>query len=564
MSVDIGKLVVEEELVGTDALRRAAEHAEQNGCRLEESLLELGLVEEEAFTKLLARAYGVELIDLAAVRIDVRLTGLVPAPIAWRCEVLPVARDGSSLTLAMADPSDLRAIDEVQFLTGYSVRPVLASTRALARAIQRAYRPNRALALDTAPGDIELSGGEEIDLVALEKGTSDVTVINLCNLIVTEAVRRGVDEVYIEPAEREYRVRFRINGVVYTVMNPPLNFRDPMNNRFKVMAHLDIAERHRPQRGCIGLRLMNERPVRRVDVEVNSIPTPFGEKLVLRVYERERFSPPLTELGLSRADLDRLRHALGAERGIILVTGTRRSGLTTSLASALLSLDLVGRSALTACSELHLDGKSVSQLRWYETLDVEESIRSALSQRPDVLLFDPGSERVVFQLIRQGAHERLVLASLTARDTISALFRLLRHGERGRLGIDRATLLSSIRLVTSQRLLRKPCGGCAVEQALPVERLRELGWDVPESGTTTGGGKGCARCNWTGSDRFLAVFEVLELDDGIRERILAGAGVRESRELAISRGLVTLAEAANRLLVERKIPFSEIENRRWL
>ena len=308
MPIKLGELRVKENLITPQQLQEALQYQKQNGGKLGYNLVKLGFVKDEEITQLLSRQYGVPSINLARFEIDPSVIKLVPAETAQKYQIIPLSRAGANLTIAMVDPTNVFTMDDIKFMTGYNVEPVVASETAIMESIEKYYGSVHSLQIkeemdklvetDEFNDDVEvLEEGDEIDLAELEKSSEEAPVVKLCNLILTDALRRGASDIHIEPYEREFRVRFRIDGVLYVVMNPPMKLRDAMISRIKIMAKLDISEKRLPQDGRIKLRMNNQGKMRELDYRVSTLPTLFGEKIVLRLLDKENLMLDMTKLG---------------------------------------------------------------------------------------------------------------------------------------------------------------------------------------------------------------------------------------------------------------------------
>ena len=350
MPIKLGELLVKENLVTPQQLQEALQYQKQNGGKLGYNLVKLGFVKDEEITQLLSRQYGVPSINLARFEIDPSVIKLVPAETAQKYQIIPLSRAGANLTIAMVDPTNVFAMDDIKFMTGYNVEPVVASETAIMESIEKYYGSVHSLQIkeemdklvetDEFGDDVEvLEEGDEIDLAELEKSSEEAPVVKLCNLILTDALRRGASDIHIEPYEREFRVRFRIDGILYVVMNPPMKLRDAMISRIKIMAKLDISEKRLPQDGRIKLRMNNQGKMRELDYRVSTLPTLFGEKIVLRLLDKENLMLDMTKLGFEVGSLKKFEEAIFKPWGMVLVTGPTGSGKTNTLYSAISQLN---------------------------------------------------------------------------------------------------------------------------------------------------------------------------------------------------------------------------------
>lgn len=380
MPIPLGELLVQENLISPQQLQEAREYQNQHGGKLRYNLIELGFVEDEEITAFISRRYGVPSIDLSQVDVDPSLIKLLPAEAAQKYQMFPVSREGASLTIAMVDPSNVFAMNDIKVMTGCSIEPVVASETAIMEAIEKYYGSMHS-------GQIVVDEVEDIDLAELER-SDEPPVVKLCNLILTDALRRGAREIHIEPFERELQIRFRIDGVLYVIMNPPLRLRDAMISRFKIMAKLNFSEKKLPQRGEIYIRMNSGGKVRELRLDLSTQATLFGEMLTLRLVDKENLILDITKLGLEQKALERFEHALSRPKGMVLVTGPRRSGRTTTLYAAVSKLNTSEKAIMTVEASVEYDLIGVNQKWWNDRLDFSSALRAVLKQRPDVVMVD--------------------------------------------------------------------------------------------------------------------------------------------------------------------------------
>ncbi|HEX9724683.1 MAG TPA: ATPase, T2SS/T4P/T4SS family, partial [Vicinamibacteria bacterium] len=357
MPIKLGELLVKENLISPQQLQEALTYQKQHGGKLGYNLVKLGFVKDEEITGLLSRQYGVPAINLARFEIDPSVIKLVPAETAQKYQIIPLSRAGANLTIAMVDPTNVFAMDDIKFMTGYNVEPVVASETAIMDSIDKYYGSAHSLQLkevmselaETDAGDVEvLEEASDIDLEELERSSEEAPVVKLCNLILTDALRRGASDIHIEPYEREFRVRFRIDGVLYVVMNPPMKLRDAITSRLKIMAKLDISEKRLPQDGRIKIRMNSNGKMRELDYRVSTLPTLYGEKVVLRLLDKENLMLDMTKLGFEVHSLKRFEEAILKPWGMVLVTGPTGSGKTNTLYSAISRLNTPETNIMTA------------------------------------------------------------------------------------------------------------------------------------------------------------------------------------------------------------------------
>lgn len=592
MSGKLGEILIRQNLLTHDQLKEAVEYQRRNNLGLSSSLVSLGLVNEQQITSALSKQYGVPAIDFAAIEIDEAVTRLVPREVAQKYCVVPVARRGATLTLAMADPANVYAMDDIKFVTGFSIEPVVASEISVRKAIERGYGSVRGLDLHTGKevsdsqpeailqrlaqkkkekpdvpkmeglssndlaaagnlvtefetefGDAEealevLEEQAEIDIRSLEGSSQEAPVVRLVNVVLVESLRRGASDIHIEPYEREFRVRFRIDGILYNIMNPPLKLRDALISRIKIMSKLDISEKRLPQDGRIKIKLKFEGKSRELDFRVSSLPTLFGEKVVLRLLDKEKLMLDMTKLGFEPSSLERFKRNIEKPYGMCLVTGPTGSGKTNTLYSALQSLNTPETNIMTAEDpvEFNLMGINQVQIKDQIGLNFAAALRSFLRQDPNIILVGEIRDFETAEIaVKAALTGHMVLSTLHTNDAPSTISRLMN------MGIEPFLVATSVNLIQAQRLIRRICAGCKDEAPLPPQTLIEYGFGEEESQTMkTYKGKGCEKCNGTGYKGRVGLYEVMEMSDSLRELILVGASNIELRKQAIEEGMITL------------------------
>jgi type IV pilus assembly protein PilB len=557
MAVRLGELLLRERRVTPTQLQEALTYQRTNGGRLGSSLVKLGFLTEDDISKLLSRQYGVPAVDLKAVTFDQTLLRLIPAETAAKYNVIPVSKTGNTLTLAMTDPTNVFAMDDIKFRTGLNVEPVIGAETAISEAVNHYYGSvsapvnghngksmdlvNRALEDLNLDGqeDVQIvQGAEEIDAASLEKQSGEAPVIRLANALFLAAIQRGASDIHIEPYEKDLRIRFRIDGVLQSVMTPPLKFRDPLISRIKIMARLDIAEKRLPQDGRIKARFNDRGTSREIDFRVSVLPTLFGEKVVLRLLDAKGLRLDMSQLGFDTEGLRRFDHAIRKPWGMVLVTGPTGSGKTNTLYSALSQLNQPGVNIMTAEDpvEFNLGGINQVQVKEQIGLNFAHVLRSFLRQDPNIILVGEIRDAETAGIaVKAALTGHLVLSTLHTNDAPSSISRLVN------MGIEPFLVANSINLVAAQRLVRRVCDNCKEPHEIPAQRLIDAG--LPESelaSVKTMKGRGCERCTGTGYKGRVGLFEIMEISDSIRELILRTATMAELRELAIAEGMTTL------------------------
>ncbi len=550
MSVRLGELLVKNGMMTREQLADALRYQRESGGRLGSILIDQGYVTDDQIAKVLSQQYDVPFIDISQIEPDPEVRGLVPLATAIRYQLLPIKKLGTSITVAVTDPTNVLALDEIKFMTGYRIETVVASESAMRQALEDLYGSEHTLELQrvydelAAEGEYELDITEEtgeVDLTELQRSSSEAPIIKLVNLILGEAIQKNASDIHIEPYEREFRVRYRIDGVLYNVMNPPVKFKDAMISRIKIMAHLDISERRLPQDGRIKLRLVERGRRKEVDLRVSSLPTLFGEKVVLRILDREKLPLDLARLGLEPVSLKRFEEAIARPFGMVLVTGPTGSGKSSTIYTCLAKLNTTEVNIMTAEDPIEYNFSGINQLQTKEQigLDFAAAMRSFLRQDPDIVMVGEIRDRETAEIaIKAALTGHLVLSTLHTNDAPSTINRLVD------MGVEPFLVASSIALICAQRLVRRICSNCKTPMETPVEALINLG--LPPAiarNTVTHYGAGCAQCNETGYQGRIGLFEVMEMTPEIIQLILEGESTTKIRKTAREQGMITLRES---------------------
>ena len=543
----LGDLMVKESLITAPQLVQALEHQKKSGGRLGSCLVKLGFVSDEDVTTFLSRQYGVPSINLTYFEVDPDVIRLVPEDTARRYEVVPLSRVGSSLTIAMVDPTNVFAMDDIKFMTGFNVEPVVASEGAIREAIDKFYSQSQGDALAkvmmefTEGGDeiLELEAGEaELSADELERAAGDAPVVKLVNIILREALSRGASDIHMEPYEKEYRVRYRIDGILHNVMNPPMKMKDAIISRMKIMSKLDIAEKRLPQDGRIMLRMQQNGKKKTLDFRVSVLPTMWGEKVVLRLLDKENLRLDMTKLGFEQDSLDKFEKAILKPYGMVLVTGPTGSGKTNTLYSSIARLNSPDTNILTAEDPVEFNIMGINQVQMKEQigLNFAAALRSFLRQDPNIILVGEIRDFETAEVaIKAALTGHLVLSTLHTNDAPSTISRLMN------MGIEPFLVATSVHLICAQRLVRRICANCKEENKTPVQALLDAGYTPDEAKEVkVMKGKGCDKCNSSGYKGRVGLYEVLEVNDELRELILVGASALELKKKAIENGMITL------------------------
>jgi len=554
----IGELLVKENLLTKEQLRDARHNAKGTGNRLGSEITKMGLLDESELADFVAKQYGVPSINLDEFEIDRAVIELVPEEVAIKHNVIPVNRAGSTLILATSDPSNIFALDDIKFLTGYNIQPVVASEEAIRRAVDRYY--DKTSSLEDVMGDFDdsdidlIQEGEEIDAAELAKASEDAPVVKLVNLILTDAVKKVASDIHIEPYEKSFRVRYRIDGVLYEVMKPPMKLKNAITSRVKIMSELDIAERRLPQDGRIKLKLGRGKEM---DFRVSVLPTLFGEKVVMRLLDKSNLQLDMTKLGFEQGQLDVFKRSIHLPYGMVLVTGPTGSGKTTTLYSALSELNKTTENVSTAEDPVEFNLAGINQVQMHDEigLNFAACLRSFLRQDPDILMVGEIRDFETAEIaIKAALTGHMVLSTLHTNDAPSTVNRLLN------MGIEPFLVSSSVNCIVAQRLARRVCAECKdTDEEVTTEALEEAGMPADQArSVVTVKGRGCRTCSETGFKGRIALYEVMELREELKEFVLNGASALELKREAIRLGMQTLRKSALQKLADGTTTLSEV------
>ncbi len=591
MSAKLGEILVRENLITPQQLREALDYQRSNGGRLGSNLIKLGTISDEVITAVLSRQYGVPSVNLELFEIDNDTIKLISHEVASKYTVLPISKVGATLTMAMADPTNVFAMDDIKFMTGLNVEPVIASEAAIQIAIGNYYgsskemeiadvefdsdfdklstrlaangssngnlRVNQGLSDDDLDMSLEsfqynhptldaedvevLEDNDEIDLAQLAKASEDAPVVRLVNVLLVDSLRRGASDIHVEPYEKDFRIRFRIDGILYDIMHPPMTMRDALISRLKIMSKLDISEKRLPQDGRIKIKVKIDDRSRELDFRVSTLPTLFGEKVVLRLLDKDKLMLDMTKLGFEEHSLEIFKRNVAKPYGMVLVTGPTGSGKTNTLYSALQSLNTPETNIMTAEDpvEFNLHGINQVQMKEQIGLNFAAALRSFLRQDPNIVLVGEIRDFETAEIaIKAALTGHMVLSTLHTNDAPSTISRMVN------MGIEPFLVATSVNIIQAQRLIRRVCSNCKELQDLPAEALIEIGFNEEEaSEIEIFKGKGCDKCNGTGYKGRVGLFEVMEVTDELRELILIGASAIELRKKAIELGMISLRQS---------------------
>ena len=542
MAAKLGQLLINNNIITEEQLNKATELQKKEGGRIGSSLIKLGYLTEESLVEFLSKQYGVPAVALAKEDIDPSIIKFVPYDVAHKYQIFPISKNGASLKLAMTDPSNVFAIDDVKFMTGYEVEPVVTSESAIKEAISRYYEQSDGLQsvvesmadFDEESLDLIQDTEDDIDMTELKSAVEEAPVVKLVNLILSEAIVKGASDIHLEPYEKTFRIRYRIDGMLYDVMQPPVRLKAALSSRLKIMAELDIAERRLPQDGRIKLKIRD----RGVDLRVSTLPTLFGEKIVMRILDKSNLNLDLTKLGFEENALKDFEKAIRSPFGMALVTGPTGSGKTTTLYSALSTVNEVDVNIMTAEDPVEYNLLGINQVHVREEIGLTfaAALRSFLRQDPDIVMVGEIRDLETAEIaVKAALTGHLVLSTLHTNDAPSTISRLLN------MGIEPFLVSASVVLILAQRLCRKICEECREEDKISEAALINMGFTKDEAETIKCyKGKGCPTCNGTGYKGRIALYEVMPVKDEIKEMIVKGATGIELKKTAISLGMQTL------------------------
>jgi type IV pilus assembly protein PilB len=590
MPVRIGELLLKEKRISAEQLQQALTHQKSNGGKLGHNLVQMGFVKDQEITALLSKQYGVPSINLIQFEIDPVVIKLIPAETANKYQIVPLSRSGATLTIAMTDPTNVFAMDDIKFMTGYNVEPVVASETAVSDAIQKYYASTPKIpakkekreptpqitpsgpstlemarkgleelqaSLDSDADDVEvLEELQEISADALARQGEDAPVVRLVNVVLMSAIQKGASDIHIEPYEKELRVRYRIDGILYNIMAPPMKFRDAIVSRVKIMSKLDIAEKRLPQDGRIKIRFNEGGVPKEIDFRVSVLPTLFGEKIVMRLLDKDKLMLDMTRLGFESESLEKFERAILRPWGMVLVTGPTGSGKTNTLYSSIAKINTQETNIMTAEDPVEFNLAGINQVQVKESigLNFAAALRSFLRQDPNIILVGEIRDFETAEIaVKAALTGHLVLSTLHTNDAPSTINRLMN------MGIEPFLVASSVHLICAQRLVRRVCANCKQAHPMPPPALVQAGFTQDEAGAVTPlKGKGCDRCNNTGYKGRVGLYEVMEISEELRELILVGASGLELRRKAVDEGMITLRRSGLRKVMDGVTTVEEV------
>ena len=565
MALKLGELLLKAQLISQSQLDKALEEQKNSGGKLGEILQRLAFVTEDDIIECLSHQFGVPSINLRHFEIDPNVAKIIPVDLARKYNVIPVNKTGATLTLAMTDPTNIFAMDEITFMTGYRVEPVVASEEAIRERIDRNFGSSRELELKKVMEDLTtvdeaalelMEEEEEVDVSKLAEESQEAPVVRLVNIMLTDAIKRGASDIHVEPYEKSFRVRYRIDGLLREVMTPPQRLKDAITSRIKVLSKMDIAEKRLPQDGRIKLKAKIEGRMRELDFRVSVLPTLHGEKVVLRLLDKENLRLDMTKLGFEKSSLKKFEDNILKPYGMVLVTGPTGSGKTNTLYSALQRVNVPETNIITAEDpvEFQLPGVNQVQMKDAIGLNFAAALRSFLRQDPNIILVGEIRDFETAEIaIKAALTGHLVLSTLHTTDAPSTISRLMN------MGIEPFLVATSVNVIAAQRLIRKVCQSCKEEIDTPIQALLSVGFQESEAHSLKlVKGRGCEKCANTGYKGRLGLFEVMDITEDMRELILSGATAVELRRKAIEEGMITLRQSGLQKIREGLTTIDEV------
>jgi len=548
MAQKLGNFLVREGLITPEQLENALQEQKANGGMLGSNLVKMGYIEEAELMEFLSKQFGVPSTDPSKLDVDPDVIEMIPGNIVQKYRIVPISLEGQTLTIAMVDPSNIFIIDDIKFLTRKNIRVTVATESSIKSAMDRFYDAGAALEdvmqeFDEDGVDV-VQGSEDLDLGELESAAEQAPVVKLVNLILVDAIKKAASDIHIEPYEKSFRVRYRIDGVLYEVMKPPMKLKNALISRVKIMSRLDIAERRLPQDGRIKLKTKGKE----MDFRVSVRPTLFGEKVVLRLLDKSNLQLDMTKLGFEVKQLANFKDAIYKPFGMVLVTGPTGSGKTTTLYSALSELNKTTENISTAEDPVEFNLGGINQVQIHEAIGLSFAacLRSFLRQDPDIIMVGEIRDFETAEIsIKAALTGHMVLSTLHTNDAPSTVNRMLN------MGVEPFLVSSAVNLILAQRLARRVCMDCKEEIEIPKETLLDLGVPEEEVGSfKCYHGTGCTTCSQTGYKGRIALYEVMPMYEEIKELVLVGASSTEIKREAMRLGMLTLRQSGINKLKE--------------
>ncbi|MBA4418105.1 MAG: type IV-A pilus assembly ATPase PilB [Syntrophus sp. (in: bacteria)] len=550
MAFRLGELLEKMSFITQKQLDEALKTQTIEGGRIGETLVRMGLTTEQGIYEALSKQFGIPMINLENTKIDEDVISLLPLHTVRRYNIMPVRKKGNILTIAIVDPTKIFDLKEIKIFTGYDIEPLLTSETEIAAAIEKYYGTTHNLELKKLMDDLgatdnvslEIIEEEETgDVAKLESDAKQPPVVQIVNHMFTEAIKKGASDIHIEPYENEVRIRYRIDGVLYEIIKLPLKYKDGVSSRIKVLSRMDIAEKRLPQDGRIKIQMKLDGRMKSLDIRVSSTPTLFGEKIVMRLLDKEGLMLDMRRLGFEPESLNNFEEAIFKPWGMVLVTGPTGSGKTNTLYSAIGRINTPEVNIMTVEDPVEFNINGINQVQVQEGIGLSFAsvLRSFLRQDPNVILVGEIRDNETAEIaVKASLTGHLVLSTLHTNDAPSAITRLVD------MGIDSFLVATSVILIAAQRLVRKICPECKEEMAHPPRALMNIGFSEEDANTVRiYKGNGCSRCNNTGYKGRIGLFEIMPVTPPIRELVFTHANASEMRRKAIEEGMITLRQS---------------------
>ncbi len=560
MTTLLGQLLLWNNIITQEQLEEALEEQKKTNKKLGSILIEKGFVKEEVLNDFLSKQYGVEPINLSKITIQKEAIDKIPAQIAKKYTLMPIAIKNNKLEIAISDPTNILAFDDLRFITGMNIQPYLSNETAILKAIDQYYGTSKELdtimdSISEYETNIDIISEEiEENIKNLEEESSEEPIIKLANTILLKSINSQASDIHLEPYENDLRVRYRVDGKLIEFMKLSKTVAPAVTSRFKIMAKLNIAEKRLPQDGRIRIKTAGKD----IDLRVSTLPTVYGEKTVMRILDRSSVRVDLNDLGFERKDLEKFTKAISAPYGMVLVTGPTGSGKTTTLYASLNKINKEDINIMTAEDPVEYNIEGINQVHIKEDIGLTfaEALRSFLRQDPDVIMVGEIRDKETADIaIRSALTGHLVFSTVHTNDAASTIMRLVD------MGIERYLISSSLVLILAQRLVRKICPNCKTKIDVPPNALEEIGFSKEDAqNITIYKGKGCQYCNNTGYKGRIAIYEVMPISDKIKEMILSECSVSEIKQQAVKEGMSTLRMSGLKKIKEGITTIEEVMN----
>lgn len=551
MTSNLGDLLIRDKVLSKTQIKTAQTYQQEHEVSMGSAVVSLGYLSEEEVAQTLSREFGYPFIDLDQFEVYPDVLDLISLDVAKKYVVMPIHLNRNCLTLAMMDPTDLEVVEDIKFRTGLSLQPVIASETAITNAIQQYYGTSDALRVKQVVDEIEQAEDssifvvkeeeeeEEIDDDVLTESSTKAPIVTLVNSILADSIKKGASDVHFEPYEKTFRIRYRLDGTLYEMMNLAMRFKNAVISRVKILSNMNIAEKRLPQDGRMKMKVRLDNGERKdVDMRVSIVPTMFGEKIVIRILDKEMLNLDMSKLGLEKESLAVFSKGIKKPWGIILVTGPTGSGKTNTLYSAISTLNTIEKNIMTAENPVEFNLPGINQVDIKEEIGLtfSNSLKSFLRQDPDIMLVGEMRDfETVDIAIKAAMTGHLVFSTVHTNDAASTINRLIN------MNVEPFLIADAVTMIVAQRLVRKLCKKCRTKHSLTPEALVDIGF-APEEAKNVKAFKpyGCGECNNTGYKGRVGLFEIMENTEEIKDLILARAQAKEIRAKSIEQGMITL------------------------